>query len=412
MKVPKSILWLSSKSPLPLNDGGRLATHALASGLAELGVEIHMLAVCEEADDFSVSEAEKSYGLSSLTVFRRATSFRKLSISSKLAHFISAPLTPLTFYGFTTKKYQLEVADFIAAHPDATVLVYDGLHSAARNISCGRYIKKNEKLSLVYRAHNIENVLWKLTAEKKSRKVIRMFLQFQAWVMKHFEQDVCSKVDALACISPDDHATLSQNNRAAAVVPMGMNFSDSLIDTEIFTQKDSLRLGFLGRLDWPANADGLCWFLEKVWPKLQSQNIQLMIAGSGDGSYLEKYRQLKNLHLVGAVEDAQAFLREQHVLICPLFIGSGTRIKVIQAATQARAYVSTALGVQGLDLVDRNEYLCAESVEQWEQAILSLKNNYTYARELGEAAFRKLSKTHSKAAAAQKFFELISECNS
>ena len=63
--------------------------------------------------------------------------------------------------------------------------------------------------------------------------------------------------------------------------------------------ESELKLLFLGRLDWGPNKDGLIWFLDNVWSKVESYNHKLVIAGSGNSEWLEAYEDYDNIEFLG-----------------------------------------------------------------------------------------------------------------
>jgi glycosyltransferase involved in cell wall biosynthesis len=54
----------------------------------------------------------------------------------------------------------------------------------------------------------------------------------------------------------------------------------------------------------------------------------------------------------GFVDDLSALYAETRIVCCPIVIGSGTRIKLVEAASYARPIVATRIGAEGLDFRD------------------------------------------------------------
>jgi glycosyltransferase involved in cell wall biosynthesis len=63
----------------------------------------------------------------------------------------------------------------------------------------------------------------------------------------------------------------------------------------------------------------------------------------------------------GEVEDASAFMAQCDLLIMPLRMGSGLKIKALEAIWLGIPLLSTTLGVQGLGLRPRLDYWPAEN---------------------------------------------------
>src|ERR1035441_2729659 len=108
----------------------------------------------------------------------------------------------------------------------------------------------------------------------------------------------------------------------------------------------TVELLFVGRLDWLPTHAGLTWFLEKVWPAVieKREDLTLKIAGVGDGRWLDRFRSLSRIEFLGKVADIQPLYEASALAIAPLFQGSGTRVKILEAARYGRAVLTTTLG--------------------------------------------------------------------
>ena len=129
---------------------------------------------------------------------------------------------------------------------------------------------------------------------------------------------------------------------------------------------------FVGKLDWPPNKDGLKWFLDNVWEEVKQKNpsYELQIVGSGNGAWLEAYKDVSGLLIQGFIDDIDDAYGPAEFTLIPMRYGSGTRIKVIETYAKGRPIVTTRMGIQGADL-DDSKVLLAETKEEW----LDLLNN-------------------------------------
>ena len=88
----------------------------------------------------------------------------------------------------------------------------------------------------------------------------------------------------------------------------------------------------MGPLDWLPNKDGLEWFLAQIFPKVISKipNAKLYIYSAG-GDQLRIDKSLrKNIILEGYVDNIWEEVKDKELLIVPLRIGSGIRVKIIE----------------------------------------------------------------------------------
>jgi glycosyltransferase involved in cell wall biosynthesis len=65
--------------------------------------------------------------------------------------------------------------------------------------------------------------------------------------------------------------------------------------------------------------------------------------------------------IVGQVPDIDTELARADLVLVPIRFGSGTRVKILEAFAQRIPVVSTALGAEGLDVVDEHHLLLADT---------------------------------------------------
>ena len=96
------------------------------------------------------------------------------------------------------------------------------------------------------------------------------------------------------------------------------------------------------------NISGIHWFLEYVWPLVLEGNpgAELAIAGTVCGSVEGNQ---PNVRLLGVVPSIQDEIDQAGICIVPLLVGSGLKIKLLEALASGKACVSTPIGVQGME---------------------------------------------------------------
>jgi len=124
---------------------------------------------------------------------------------------------------------------------------------------------------------------------------------------------------------------------------------------------------FLGGLDFPPNRDGLTWFLstcrEAVLGKVP--DFRLLLVGRGsENPPPEASAWGDRVTPLGWVEDLDAVLGSAAALLSPLRIGSGTKIKVLEALARGLPVVATAHGVLGLSVDEEDGCVVGDDPEQ------------------------------------------------
>jgi glycosyltransferase involved in cell wall biosynthesis len=80
---------------------------------------------------------------------------------------------------------------------------------------------------------------------------------------------------------------------------------------------------------------------------------------------------------VGPVPSVRPHYERAHVIVVPVFEGSGTRLKVIEALASGRPLISTSLGAEGLHLTGGQHYFEASDVPGFVNSLTELANRLT-----------------------------------
>jgi glycosyltransferase involved in cell wall biosynthesis len=148
------------------------------------------------------------------------------------------------------------------------------------------------------------------------------------------------------------------------------------------------RVGFIGLLEHFPNRDGIHWFANKCWPKIKQEfpNARLRLVGIGsDGPQKHDGADVDGL---GWLADPTSEISTWSVMVVPIRIGGGTRVKVAEAFARKCPIVSTPLGAYGYEGRDgHNMYLgdCPESFA--DKCILALREPER-AAEMADRAWR------------------------
>lgn len=346
-------LWISPRAPEPVFSGAQMATKQLLKPLSNR-IDIDLLCL-PPVGELPVMEKLKEYSFSSVVVKPRS--------KRNIFDIIKTPFFPFTYTSIKNFEIQDSLKQLLSKNK-YDLVVFDGLHAAVPFVF--------QKFDLdyippfVYRSHNVEADLWKQESFKRN-PIFFPFLIFQYYLVKRIEKLVLKKALATLTISPQDMEIYKSwdNKNSLHNVPLGFEFSSSKMLPLPNSKK--IKLGFLGRLDWEPNKNGLIWFLKSVWPKLDKTKFELVVAGSGNADYLTDYLKKfdNNFTFLGRVANVEDFYEKVQVSIIPVFYGSGVRVKVIESYLQGRPCVSTQMAMQGSDMTPNIHYWQAEEANDW-----------------------------------------------
>src|SRR5262249_40849495 len=153
---------------------------------------------------------------------------------------------------------------------------------------------------------------------------------------------------------------------------------------------------FVGVVAYPPNWEGLLWLIARVWPTVREAipDARLVIVGSGS-EMLGTTSQSQGIEALGFVADLAPIYRKSRLVVCPIHRGAGTRIKIIEAAMNARPVVSTEVGAEGLLFEPETEILLARGADQFAAACISLLRDPARAARIGEAARLRAQAIHN-----------------
>jgi glycosyltransferase involved in cell wall biosynthesis len=153
---------------------------------------------------------------------------------------------------------------------------------------------------------------------------------------------------------------------------------------------------FVGSMDYHANIDGAIEFATQIWPRLrqeENENVtgaarEFVIVGRNPPPEVTSLAKLAGIRVTGTVPDVRAYYRAALAVVVPLRIGSGTRLKILEAMAAGVPVVSTQLGAEGLAVTPGENILLAETPEQFVNALRSLASASPLRARLVESARR------------------------
>ncbi|MBR0717992.1 glycosyltransferase [Bradyrhizobium liaoningense] len=172
-----------------------------------------------------------------------------------------------------------------------------------------------------------------------------------------------------------------QASESIFVVPntLGMRGSGELPIESGFSRRHILL--FIGALHYQPNVSGLLWFLESVYPHYRNvyPDAGLLVVGRCPlPEVIEACARTKGVELHADVPDVIKYYKDCRAVIVPLLEGSGTRLKVLEAALLDRPVISTRKGVEGLDVVSGVHFLEFDDGHSFCEAYRTLSDERTY----------------------------------
>jgi glycosyltransferase involved in cell wall biosynthesis len=377
------ILWVKADKLLPVENGGNIRSYHILRQLAARN-EITFYSYYGGAAD-PAYEAELQERLpGSVAVF---TGKRDLSGIARgldyLAHLNAK--TPYAVSRFASFKVQDQlVAWFREQRFD--VAVCDFL-DAAVNFP-GRL-----SIPCVLFQHNVESEIWRRHAATASNPVKKAMYKMEFGKMERYERIVVRKFHHTIAVSETDRAIMTQWVEAdrVTVVPTGVDLAEYRPGVD--APEGGPVVTFIGAMDWEPNIDGVNYFATEIWPKIKADvpEARLRIVGRNPDRRVQRSAS-ESIEVTGRVPSVVPYLHQATVVIVPLRIGGGTRLKIYEAMAAGRAVVSTTIGAEGLDVHHGRDIMLADDPKSFAQAVIMLLRDRElrkrYERAAAEAAAR------------------------
>ena len=129
---------------------------------------------------------------------------------------------------------------------------------------------------------------------------------------------------------------------------------------------------FVGNFLYEPNIDAALYFSQLIFPLILKDvpNAKLLLVGNAPPPEVCSLRLNKQIKVSGYVDSLTHFYNAADVVICPLRIGGGVKVKVLEALNAGKAIVSTSIGAQGLDLSTYQAVTVADEVADFAEKVV------------------------------------------
>lgn len=395
------ILWVSSHLPVPGISGGRLREWELIRRLSR--------------------EYEIYLGVASKTCEEDRKAMGRLE--DLVSHVSVFPSVFTARFCTSEPRPDLEARN----HAPALVDWLDGFLSKTRidvvhveNAYVAHHLPPRLPIPLVVAEHNIESEVAMLRWSAARTASERTRWSKQAALLKIMEKRLRQRASKVIVVSRHDRERLSGCEYLArdkiAIVPNGISRHVSIDPTEYSTAR-LLRAEsgcpvaiFVGNFAYQPNIDALRFLSREIMPALRSAENQVgvWIVGDSPSAWMGRAECNGDIRVVGRVRCTFPWLAAADLVIIPVRIGGGVKIKTLEAIRAGQAIVSTSVGVEGIP-VDDGDVLVADDAQGFANAMRQVAYDESRARRmrLRMRALRKKLPTWDQS--AQKLAELYDE---
>lgn len=312
------LLLISAISPTPQNSGG--ATR-IKNTLIELSKHYNV-------DFVTFNESE-------------------IKIQSKSFSLFFTKFIPYWFTSWYSQKLISKVKDQIKQNKYDIIQI-----EFSQLLYLSKYLPRDTKK--VFTSHDIASISFYRRIFDDHPSIFKIIFRYLTFLQIYFyEKKYLPKFDTIITVSQKDQQTLQQQLPNKKIICL-----ENGIDKINFIKKPSskiIRLGYIGSFDHTPNLNAVKYFYQQIAPLLEKENIQykFFLAGKNDPKFVKN--NFPKIIDLGMVKETQDFYKNIDFLITPIFAGSGSRIKILEALSFGIPVISSPIGAEGINI--KSDYL-------------------------------------------------------
>ena len=235
--------------------------------------------------------------------------------------------------------------------------------------------------------HNAEFDVLRRTSAFSDSWIRRQYATWQMTATRAEEKRCGLAVDLVLATSERDRRVFAEELGLphVAVIPNGIDLDE--FDSGGNPASPGV-IVFSGLMSYYPNQQAVRWFLDEIFPLVLRRvpAARFVVAGAAPPAWL-RARTSDQVNVTGPVPDIRPCLREASVVVVPLRIGGGTRVKILEAQAMRRPVVSTTIGAEGLGLCHGESILLADGAHEFAESVVDLLSDASQAARIAANAW-------------------------
>ena len=246
-------------------------------------------------------------------------------------------------------------------------------------------------IPLIGDTHNVEYDTLRRSCRQTRNLFRKSYYFLQSFALKRDELATARKIDVLLATSTRDRDLFHEDlpDMRIEVIPNGVDTGFFAAQTD---EPEPRTMVFTGLMNYYPNSHGITFFLDRIFPLILESvpDARVYIVGANPSRRLRALASV-NVAVVGHVKGVRPYIARGEISIIPLLIGGGTRLKVLEAMAMRKPIVSTTLGCEGLDIVDGQSAVFADTPQEFAAAVVRLFSDRGLRERLAAKAYEKAS---------------------
>lgn len=392
----KKILFLTSHIPIPPNSGDRIAIVNTASIFKKMGFDVDILTLNNSNNSNRADDLNR--GISPFTKFFIVHKTPSIIISVLKGILLNESAVFIRFRSREIEKVLRNISED-----------YDIIYSH-HNYMAQYFYKFESKALLINDIHVLEYNIYKEKVQKSSNRIMRKIWQLESKRLFNSEVKAMKASDINFAYSEKELLELSSIGNGINIVlrPLAIQSPSYRIINNFPISYKKLRLLFFGDHRWFPNYDASKYIITEIAPLLQTHvnDIQITICGRNiPREFFNLVRPLSNVFLKGEVDDIREEIKNHHLILAPVRIGGGVRLKIIESLSLGKVVITTSAGAEGV--IDKDCLLICDKPEIVVQTIIMIKKNPRVLHDYSIKSYKYFKEKHSLESGESFFKEVL-----
>ena len=387
------VLVIAPFYSVPQTSGGSIRVANILKNLVLAGHDTNLLYF---RDQLIESNEEKSYIADKINfhfwpnriAVSRKPFFKRMAVYAKAMRNQESLKGPIQYP--LGGKIREKLAQFIEREKfDVVIIEFTWLAHFAK------FVKREfPKVKIILDSHNVESD-YERQESHKLNFISRIFMDKFAGYLEREEFEAIKLADTAICVSQSDKDKYVEffGKKIESKMKVAPNGVDVMSYDRVQPfKKEGFDLIFVGWMRYPPNIRAVNFVVREVLPKLNNKISFAIVGGEPSEEVLGLSKNNHKVFVSGTVEDVKPYLKSAKIFIAPIFEGSGTRLKILEAFSAKIAVIASSKAVEGIDYQDGRDLLIAENAQE-------------FARKVSEL----LSEPDKRASLARAGFELVRE---
>jgi polysaccharide biosynthesis protein PslH len=414
------ILWVATKAPSPITDGGRAVAIATLEALAASGASVTVVT------PLPIGDIHERDGKPTIV---RSVQENPRFIQTK-SYFLGWPNSivrsfrsgrPVGIERHTHAALAARVAALIRDEPP-----FDVVHSEQLQALPIAEPARRAGVACVLRAQNVESAVWDATASRAPTWRAAA-MRLEARRLRRFEADAIADVDATITLSADDAAALailspSASSRITVVPPpipsawlagadwqsgAGAQGAESVQDAE-GVQGTHPVFVWIGSSGWAPNDAARDWLLDDIWPAIASRSpdARLHVFGSPADADTQGSRAGGSIAWRGVPRESAEAFTPGGIMLIPMRAATGVRMRVLEAWARGVPVIASPTAIAGLDAEDGRDVLIAADGRAFAEAAVRVAADPSLRARLVHEGRATLARRHDSRRIAEATLEV------